>query len=121
MYSIAILSFVCGDALSNAAPSSGPSHKSVPAAIKRYRDAVSLALNSDGQSNASLSQRLIYPAQVSAFKVSPLPPQLSTYTKWFDKFIPVFGMPVLGGLEVPDWRVEHAANIFAQYLDWDAD
>eukprot|EP00746_Dinoflagellata_sp_MGD_P028736 gnl/MRDRNA2_/MRDRNA2_167906_c0_seq1.p1 gnl/MRDRNA2_/MRDRNA2_167906_c0~~gnl/MRDRNA2_/MRDRNA2_167906_c0_seq1.p1 ORF type:complete len:381 (-),score=57.36 gnl/MRDRNA2_/MRDRNA2_167906_c0_seq1:23-1099(-) len=30
-------------------------------------------------------------------------------------------MPVLGGFEVPEWRVEHAANIFAQYLDWDAD
>jgi len=30
-------------------------------------------------------------------------------------------MPVLGGLEVPNWRVEHAANVFAQYLDWDAD
>lgn len=54
-------------------------------------------------------------------KVLPLPHSLARYKKYFSKYIPVFGVPILAEAGVPDWMVEHAGHIMAQYLDYTAD
>jgi len=54
-------------------------------------------------------------------KVLPLPESLSAYKKYFSKYVPIFGIPILAESGMPDWMVEHAGNIMAQYLDYNAD
>lgn len=57
----------------------------------------------------------------SSIKVQPLPSSLSAYRKYFTKYVPVFGIPILAESGMPDWMVEHAGHIMAQYLDYTAD
>lgn len=57
----------------------------------------------------------------SNIKVQPLPSALSAYKKYFTKYVPIFGIPILAEAGVPDWMVEHAGHIMAQYLDYTAD
>lgn len=54
-------------------------------------------------------------------RVSPLPDELNAYREFFDKYVSVFGIPIIAEEGVPDWKVEHAGNVMAQYLDYDED
>lgn len=57
----------------------------------------------------------------SNIKVQPLPSSLSAYKRYFEKYVPIFGIPILAESGMPDWMVEHAGHIMAQYLDYTAD
>lgn len=130
MHRVVLVGLACGsEAVSNVALNSGPLQHSAnslgfPLANKTqpYRETVGVTVGSNGQMNASMLSSLSQRSVVEGgFKVSCIPSQLRMYSKWFDKFIPVFGFPVLAVPEVPDWMVKHSASIFAQFLDWDAD
>lgn len=56
----------------------------------------------------------------SSVKVLPLPDSLSAYKKYFSKYVSIFGIPIVAEAGMPDWMVEHAGHIMAQYLDYTA-
>ena len=53
----------------------------------------------------------------SAFTIS----SADGYEKYFSKQVNVFGVTILASNNTPDSKVLHVANVFAQYLDNDAD
>ena len=54
------------------------------------------------------------------FPITPLPSHLSVFKKWgLTKYTNVFGVHIAALDLVPDAKVEHAANVMAQYLDND--
>ncbi|GMI13299.1 hypothetical protein TrVE_jg12597 [Triparma verrucosa] len=54
--------------------------------------------------------------------VTSLPDKLSPgFGTLFDKYINVFGINIIAQESVPDIKVEHVANVLAQYLDNDED
>ena len=57
------------------------------------------------------------PEVKSAFTIS----SADGYEKYFSKQVNVFGVTILASNNTPDSKVLHVANVFAQYLDNDAD
>ncbi|CAK0866779.1 unnamed protein product [Prorocentrum cordatum] len=43
------------------------------------------------------------------------------YGRYFVKYVSVFGVPIMADEDVPDWKVEHAGDVLAHYLDYDGD
>ena len=53
--------------------------------------------------------------------VKEIPKELDEFSKYFTKYVNVFGINIFSSWEVSDNRILHTANVMAEYLDNDED
>ena len=82
-----------------------------------------LIIQNIGASPTRNDNYLSYSPKLSKrFPITPLPSYMSFFKKWnLTKHTSVFGVHIIALPLVPDEKMEHAANVMAQYLDNDED
>ena len=72
-------------------------------------------------SEESLDQRTPDPQITTSFEISPLVPEVNSFSPIFTQYVSVWGVHIVATSSTPEEKVLHAANVMAQYLDNDED
>lgn len=72
-------------------------------------------------SEESLAQNTPAPQTTMSFEISPLVPEVDSFSPIFTQYVNVWGVHIVATSSTPEEKVLHAANVMAQYLDNDED